>query len=706
MNRRILLVLIIILAVFSWTGIAFAQESDSEVIPLTLDVDEDGEDGEDDTEEGLVIEDDDDEEEDGEDEDGEEDGDETVPPEDTEEPTDEMDMDDEDMEEDDVDLGGLEPVEEEEETDVEDIQPEDIEMEEDMGQAEVMEVEPFTVDDALTRKVVRTETFTDEDNNTVVYHYNEDGNILEKVVYLCPPEDILEELFQKKLFKMSADFPGGIYTFRMPGYDEPIYYIEVNEEIEIEGVEEFEGEEEFLEEGVFDYFEEEVDVEEGLSEEDIEAAIYDEESDRPIYISQEDEGIVEEVDIEEFEQKERYFDEDDILVGPGNYVDTLDEKYTVYQPEQSYLDGIILRESMNYEVGRVTIIVSQDVIVNYEEETYVCDFKGSYDAYHYLDGVLVSKFEDRKGMKKVIKYDKDSGNKVLERVHHSQAGTTYDLQTVYVYDNGQIKERKEIFYMGEMAYTTLPDKPDTIFFFQVVVDYYNDGTIKSMEEILLLDLDETMKKAIMPVDFTMEDIELQERAKYAEIGVRKTYYDNWELVSQVEMYMFGGVREGDYGEHMEYKTGMALVRYYGPNGLLIREERYAGDKLYSTTVITFDEGGNLDRISYIDVHGNTYKFKEAGAFYNGDGEEVTMEEFEEIRPEYDFEYLTEEYTTEDEKVWLKGDDFYKNFQKYILGADAEEDEEVEEEYVEGDDDEDYSDDDDDDDDIEEGLEVD
>ncbi len=691
MNRRILLVLIIILSVFFWAGVTFAQESDdSEVIPLTLDVDEDVDD-----DQSAEDSENDDENEDG--EDGEEDEADNPEDEGMDIEDEGMDIEDEDMDADDEDLGGLEPVDEDDDMDVEDIEPEDIDMEDEAGAAEVIEVDPFTVDDALARMVVRSETFTDEDGNTVVYHYNEDGQILEKVVYLCPPKEVLDELFQKKLFKMSADFPGGIYTFRMPGYDEPIYYIDVNEEIEIEGVDEFEGEDEYLEDGIFDFLQE-TEVEEGLSEEEIEIAVFDDESDIPIYISTEDGEVVDDINIEEFEQKERYFVEDDLLVGPGNYVNTLADKYTVYEPEQTYLEGIILRESMNYDVGRVTILVPQDVIINYTEKTYICDFNGSYDAYHYLDGVLVTKFEDRKGMKKVIKYDMESGNPVVERIHHSQAGTTYDLQIYY--SNGEVK-RQEIFYGGEMAYTTIPDRPESDFFFHVTMDYYPDGTVKTMEEIVLLDLDETMNRAIMPVDFTMEDIERQERAKYAEIGISKTYYDNWELVSQVELYMFGGVREGEFGEDMEYKTGMALVRYYGPNGLLIREERYAGDKLYSTIVITFDAGGALERINYLDVKGNVYKFKEGGAFYNGEGEEVTLEDFKDIRPEYDFEYLTEDYITEDYKVWLKGDDFYTNFQKYILGYEQEE--ETDDGYVEGDDDDDYGDDDDDDD-IEEGLE--
>jgi hypothetical protein len=684
MNRRILIILIMIITVLFWANISFAQESESEILPLTLDLDNDEENGEinDNNNDlgGLEPVDDDED---------------IV---DTDTTDDDEDIVDTDTTDDDEDIVDTDTTDDD--MAIEDIEPEDDIVMDDYDIAEVEAVSPYTTDDALAKYVVRTERFTDEDGNVVLYHYNQNGQILEKVIYLCPPKEITEKLFQDKLFKMSGAFPGGVYTFRMPGYDEPIYYVEIKGDIEIEGLDEFTGEEEYVDGGVYDFIEINVEegLEEGLKEEDIEVGIFENDSEIPIYITTEDGEVFDDINIEEFTQRDRYFVEDDLLVGPGNYVDSLAKRYTAFEPEQSYLEGIILRESMNYEMGRVTIVIAQDVIVNYKEKTYTCDFKGSYDTYHYLDGVLVTKFEDRKAMKKVTKFDMDSGNPVTERIHHSMAGNTYDL--LIFYTNGNVR-RQEIFYGGEMSYTEIPDRPQSEFFFHVVLDYYNDGTVKTMQEILLLDLDETMYRAIMPVEFTMEEIERQERVKYAELGISKTYYDNWELVSQVEIYMFGGVSEGDmvYGD-TEYKSGMALVRYYSPNGLLMREERYVDDKLYSTIVVLFDEGGYLKRINFVDIHGNVYKFKEGDTFYNSLGESIPMEEFEDLRPAYDFEYLTETYITKDGKEWLRGDDFYTNFQKYIIGFDEEkEDEDEDEDYVEGDDDEDYS-----DDDIEEGLE--
>jgi hypothetical protein len=516
---------------------------------------------------------------------------------------------------------------------------------EEYTEEEAQTMSPIKVNETLFGVVERVEQFIDEDGNAVYYYYNSEDQIIEKVIFICPPKEILDVILAERLLRQKEAFPGGNYTFELPGGG-AIWEPEIYEELEIEEIDDFDLNDEPY-----------IDIEEedyGVTEEDISVAIFDEESEDPVITTEVD--IEEEISIEEMEQEETYMiDDNNIIPGSGKYVDTMLEKYTIFTPEQSYIESLLVREA--YEPGRIAIVVAQDIAINWDEGTYVCDFKSSFDAFHYLDGILVTKFEVRKGSYKTVRYSMETGNPVSERIHHSRAGSSYDLYLYYVNDEVQ---RQEIYYNGEIAYSTTPD--DNIERFEnVVLKYDLYGNLVAMEEIILNDYEETMNRGILTVDFSIYEIKPTDRAPYAELGLRKTYFDNWEMVKQVEYYMFGGE--------------MALVRYYGLNGLLFREERYADKKLYSTVIFTFDELGYLSRINYIDVFQNVYKYKEGESFYNKYGEEVTEEEFIAIQPDY--------------AVDLSYDDgFYQQLLEQIYGTleevieEATEDDMEEEDFIE------------------------
>lgn len=600
------------------------------------------------------------------------------------------------------------------------------------------EVEPikeksWTVAEENLFKVSNVETMTDEDGNLVIYKYNDEDEILEKIIVLCPPKEILDEIMRDKLLRYREAYPHGYYGWAVPGSDLPLYEDIEGVEVEIEGLEEFYFEEqdfyssdddfENMNEGI----EEESDInitetEEGFSEE-ISVSIFDDEETEEIPVEfdleEGEEGengegtemiedeIGEEVTIEDFTEEDRYMI-DDVYKSPlekgldgeedgkefpypEKYINTLNEKYTIYTPEQSYIESILVREA--YETGRITILVPQDIIIDWEDESYSCDLQGSFDSYHYLDGLLVSKFEVRKGLYKVLKYDQETGNIVSERIHQSRAGNTYDL---YIFNsNGEVL-RQEIYYNGELAYSKIPGE-DREWFENVKLKFDMYGNLIEMNEVILNDMEETINSNIVEVDFSIYDIPVSDRAEYAEIGFRKTYFDNWEMVSKVEIYQFDGNKIGEFGPKMKIDGGLAVVRYYDLNGMIIREERYAQDKLYSTILFTFDEMGFISRISYVDVFSNVYKYKEGGSFYDGTGKELSEEEFIKVTPDYDFGYLTDEYITEDGRELLVGDDFYSNLQKFVLGySDSEESDDY---GVFDDDDDDVS----DDDELEEGF---
>jgi hypothetical protein len=616
MNKRRYLVLIIIIVFALTAGISVAQESeeedgDSGIIPVTIDVT------------------------------GEEEG----------------------------EADGTEEIEEEngEETNIDD---ETTDVEEEGTTPE--EVEPWTVSDSMLREIAKVETFTDEDGNTVVYYYNSEDKILEKAIFICPPREVLEGLLQEKMIKAKEAFPGGNYTFKVPGSDKPVYEDEEDREVEIEGLETFEE----VDVEIQDTPSEETDVEEGMEEETMDVAVFDDESEEtPIEVNGDD--LDEEILIDEFKEEEKYMVEDNIIPGPGKYYDNLKEKYTIYKPEQSYIESLLVREA--YEAGRIAIIVAQDVKINWEsiqfnedtekyEGTYECNFRSSRDSYHYLDGILITKFEVRKGTYKVMKYDTETGNILTERIHQYRAGNSYDL---YVYHtNGDLK-RQEIYYNGKLAYSTTPESNFTRFE-NVSLTFDFNGNLNTMDEVILKDLEETINQNIVTVDFSIYDVPNEERVKYSEIGHRKTYYDNWEMVTKVELYQFGGE--------------VAVIRYYGLNGMLIREERYEDNRLYSTIVFSFDEMGFISRINYIDVFGDVYKYKEGDSFYNAQGKEISEDEFKALKPDYDFSHVTE---------IEGGDNFYTELQNQITGYEEEEMETDEEDVEEVDTEEEE---------IEEGLE--
>lgn len=535
---------------------------------------------------------------------------------------------------------------------------------------EIQQISTLKVKETIFGKAVRVEQMIDEDGNILLYYYNAEDQIIEKVIFICPPKEILDKILAEKMLKHKEAYPGGNYTFELPG-GEPIYEPDYDEELEIEEVEDFSIEDTpFIE----------LEDEEGYGEGDdsITVAVFDDEDEEPIATSEEDlEGMIE---LEEVTEEETYMiDDNNIIPGAGKYADTLLERYTIYTPEQSYIESLLVREA--YEPGRIAIIVAQDINVNWDEETYTCNFRSSYDSFHYLNGILVTKFEVRKSMYKVIRYSQETGNPISERIHQYRAGNSYDLYLFYI--NTEV-QRQEIYYNGEIAYSTTPD--DNIERFEnVVLKYDMHGNLLAMEEIILNDYEEVMNKDILTLDFSIYEIPPSERAPYAELGLRKTYYDNWEMVSKVEYYLFGGE--------------MAVVRYYGLNGLVFREERYADKKLYTTIIFTFDELGYISRISYTDVFDNVYKYKEGDSFYNKDGEEVSEEEFISIQPDYAVDTLIDDgfYQklldeiygyTEDE---VEDEGYYDEDEGYYEDEDYYEDEEIEEGFEEEEDEEDSED---------------
>jgi hypothetical protein len=56
---------------------------------------------------------------------------------------------------------------------------------------------------------------------------------LEKVIYVCPPKELLDKIFNNKLAWHNEAYPVDYYGWRFSGTNKPVYEVNLNGEIEI-----------------------------------------------------------------------------------------------------------------------------------------------------------------------------------------------------------------------------------------------------------------------------------------------------------------------------------------------------------------------------------------------------------------------------------------------------------------------------------------